>query len=261
MNDPTPGASPPGMATVYRATLDALAQYGPRRTGVTHIARLAGTNRPYLYRNWSSPRALLQDATLAELHRLLHVAGDLTDRLPPGCLEVHRVVRAARLLREHPVVRTLARTAPELAHAAVLRPTTVWHRAAWAWLRDDVAGRLPRDTRDTTVRALLTTALPYALTPPPDAPDPDTTKPDTTKPGTTHPDTTRPDTPDPGAARAAVDRRLSQALHPCLGLPADCPHCHPHRGDAANAGSTGNDTGAANHGGAGDDEQRGEDAP
>ncbi|MFF3908396.1 hypothetical protein ACFYZJ_20970 [Streptomyces sp. NPDC001848] len=192
----------PGTGTVYRATLDALAQYGPRRVGVTHVARLARCNRSYLYRNWAGPQVLIRDATLAELQRLLHVAREVPGPLPPPrCLAVRVVVRAARLLREHPVVRTMALTAPELVHAAVLRPATVWHRTAWDWLHRHVTGYLPRGTtRDTVTLAVLATALPYALTPPPEV-------------------------PDHAAEREAVDRRLSLALHACLGLPPACPDC------------------------------------
>jgi AcrR family transcriptional regulator len=190
------------VGTVHRATVDALAQHGPRRTGVTHIARLAGTNRPYLYRNWPGPEALIREATLAELERVLHVAGLLPDPVPPApCIPVHLVVRAARLLREHPVIGAMARTGPELAHAAVLRPDTVWHDTAWTWLYGKVTHHLPRGSaQDTATRAVFTTALPYALTPPPDS-------------------------PDPLAERAAIDRALSLALHPCLGLPLDCRTC------------------------------------
>lgn len=194
----------PGTGTVYRATLDALAQYGPRRVGVTHVARLARCNRSYLYRNWAGHQVLIRDATLAELRRLLQVACEAPGPLPPPrCLAVRVVVRAARLLREHPATRAMALTAPDLTHAAVLRPTTVWHRTACDWLRRHVTGHLPRGaTQDTVTLAVLTTALPYALTPPSED-------------------------PDPTAEREAVDHRLSLALHSCLGLPPACPDCAP----------------------------------
>ena len=188
------------MSTVYRATLDALAVHGPRRVGVTHIARLADTNRPFFYRNWATPSVLLRDATLRELERLLHIAREVPDPPPqPQCQAVRRVVRAARLLREHPVVGAMARTEPALTYAAVLRPNTVWHQTAWHWLSEHVTGHLPRGTeQDTVTVAVLTTALPYALIPPEAS-------------------------PDPIAERASVDRRLSQAVHACLGLPPACP--------------------------------------
>ncbi len=201
MSGSTPSLWQPGTGTVYRAALDALAQYGPRRVGMTHIARLARCNRAYLYRNWAGPQALIRNATLTELARLLDVARDVPDPLPPRCLSVRIVVRAARLVREHPAARTMALSSPELVHAAALRPTTVWHRTAWSWLREHVTGHLPRGaTQDTVTLAVLTIALPYALTPPPDS-------------------------PDPAAERQAVDRRVSQALHPCLGLPPECLDC------------------------------------
>jgi len=192
--------APPGMATVYRATLDALAVRGPRRVGITHIAQLAGANRPFFYRNWATPHVLLRDATSQELKRLLHLAREVPGPLPPPrCHGVRMVVRAARLLREHPVVAAMARTEPALTYAAVLRPDTPWHRTAQHWLTEHVTAHLPSGTeQDTATLAVLTTALPYALIPPEES-------------------------PDPAAERAAVDGRLSQALHACLGLPLACP--------------------------------------
>jgi len=201
MNGSTRFLSPPGMATVHRATLDALAEHGPRRVGVTHIARRANSNRQFFYRNWASPQALVVDVTLKELRRLLHVAREVTHPLPPHCLAVRIVVRAARLLREHPVVRAVALTDPVLVHSAVLRPTSVWHQMAMAWLREHVIGSLQGVTdRDATALAVLTTALPYALTPPPDS-------------------------SDPAAEREDIDRRVGLAVHGCLGLPPACPDC------------------------------------
>lgn len=193
------------MGAVYRATLDALAEHGPRRVGVTHIARLARCNRSRLYRNWRSTQALIRDATLAELKRVLDVARDVPGPLPPPrCLAVRVVVRAARLLREHPVIRTMAVTDPEFTHGAVLRPTTIWHATAWSWLGRHVTAHLPMGAaQDTVTLAVLTTALPYALTPPPDSPD----------------------RSDPDAERASLDDRLSLTLHRCLELPAPCPDC------------------------------------
>lgn len=187
---------------MYRATLNALAQYGPRRTGVTHIARLARCNRSYLYRNWASPQTLIREATLTELRRLLDVACQPPGTLPPPpCLSVLVVVRAARLLREHPVVGAMARREPELAFAAVLNPNSIWHRTAWHWLCTHVTARIPRGAeQDMATLTVLTTALPYALTPLPDA-------------------------ADPAAWRASVARRVSLALHAGLGLPPACPDC------------------------------------
>jgi AcrR family transcriptional regulator len=195
--------APPGTGTVYRATLDALAQYGPRRAGMTQIARLAATNRPFLYRNWASREALVREATRLELKRLLFLAREVADPLPPRCLEARSVVRAARLVREHPVVGTLAHTAPESVHAAILRPVTEWHAMAWSWLCGHVTAHLAAGPeRDSTTLAVLTTALPYALTPPVDSSDPE--------------------------ERATIDARLSTAVHLCLGATSSCPPpCQP----------------------------------
>ncbi|MET7679129.1 TetR/AcrR family transcriptional regulator [Streptomyces sp. NPDC005423] len=70
---------------MYRATLDALAAHGPRRAGVTHIARLADTNRPFIYRNWPTPYVLLRDSTLRELRRVLDLAREVPG--PPSAPE------------------------------------------------------------------------------------------------------------------------------------------------------------------------------
>ncbi|MEV6940736.1 TetR/AcrR family transcriptional regulator [Streptomyces sp. NPDC051172] len=190
--------------TVHRAVLDALAEHGPRRVGVTHIARLADTNRPFIYRNWRSPRALLEEATLHELRRVLHRAREVPGGpLSENCLAVRTVVRAAGLLRGHPVVRAMARTDPALTYAAVLHPTTAWHQLAWHWLSDHVTGHLPRGAeQDSVTLAVLTAALPYALVP------------------SGNPQ-------ESAAENAAVDRRLGQVLHACLGVPLNCPACEP----------------------------------
>jgi AcrR family transcriptional regulator len=194
--------APPGIGTVYRATLDALAQYGPRRAGMTQIARLADTNRPFLYRNWSGREALIREATRLELRRLLHVAREVSEPLPPRCLQARFVVRAARLLREHPVIGTMARVDPELVHFAILRPVTDWHTTAWFWLREHVTGHITEEAeRDRATLAVLTTALPYALTPATNSSDPE--------------------------ERATIDARLSTAVHACLAAPTPCAGPQP----------------------------------
>lgn len=184
---------------MYRATLDAMAMRGPRRVGVTHIARLADSNRQFFYRNWTSPQVLLREATLQELKRVLHLALEVPSPPPaPECLGVHFVARAARMLREHPVVAAMARTEPAMTYAAVLRTDTEWHGIAWQWLTEHVTPHLRGSAeRDMVTLAVLTTALPYALIPPEEPPS--------------------------EAERAAVDSRLSQALHACIGLPPTCP--------------------------------------
>ncbi|MFR9798590.1 TetR/AcrR family transcriptional regulator [Streptomyces sp. MS06] len=208
MTGSRPSASPPGtgVGTVHRAALEALARHGPRRTGITHIARLARCDRSYLYRHWGDAGTLLREAALREFHRLLLVAREVPGRLPPPrCLPVLLVLRAARLLREHPVVGALARQEPEAVHAAVLDTGTVWHGTAWEWLCAHVTADLPAGARrDAVTLAVLTAALPYALTPPAAA-----------------------DAGRAAEARAVVDRRLGLTLHACLGLPPDCLDCVP----------------------------------
>ncbi|NUR00346.1 MAG: helix-turn-helix transcriptional regulator [Streptomyces sp.] len=189
--------APPGTGAVLRATLEALAQYGPRRAGMTQIARLADTNRLFLYRNWAGREALVEQAVRLELRRLLHLAREVREPLPSPCMEARIVVRAARLLREHPVVGTAARTDPELVHTAILRPATELHTTAWFWLSEHVTGHITEPAaRERTTLAILTSALPYALTPPAD--------------------------PSDLSERAAIDDRLNTAVHLCLAAPSPC---------------------------------------
>ncbi|NGO41916.1 hypothetical protein [Streptomyces ureilyticus] len=63
----------------------------------------AATSRQYLYRNWPDFQVLIQKACEAELDRLLDVAS-CTGGTPPQTSRLPaQIVRAARLLREHPV--------------------------------------------------------------------------------------------------------------------------------------------------------------
>ncbi|MBA4864828.1 hypothetical protein H1V43_26465 [Streptomyces sp. PSKA54] len=197
-----PDHAPPGMTQVHRAVVDTMAMYGPRRVPLAHVARLAGTNRQFLYRNWPRTSNLVRQACEGELRRVLHAAAEVGDPFPPLCLAVEQVVRAARLIREHPVTEAAARTAPDLLLKSLTGPATPLHTQALHWLyeRLDVL-RFHKDL-ESTGRLILTVAAPFALLPP---------------------------TPKSRDERTRLDTRLRSALHACLSPAPPCTACAPPR--------------------------------
>lgn len=190
--------APPGIGTVYRAVLATLAEHGPRRPPLAQVARLAATNRQYLYRNWPDFQVLIQKACEAELDRLLYVASDTGGTLPPPCRVPAQIVRAARLLREHPVTHATARTSPDLLLTALTRPATALHTRALYWVQARLYESRPGTDHSTMARTLFTVAAPFALVPPPS---------------------------DDPSDRELLNARLSTALHACLGLAPACSDC------------------------------------
>ncbi|GGL06200.1 TetR/AcrR family transcriptional regulator [Streptomyces flaveus] len=190
--------APPGMGTVYRAVLATLAEHGPRRPPIAEIARRAATSRQYLYRNWPDFQVLIQKACKAELDRLLDVASCTGGTLPQPCRLPAQLVRAARLLREHPVTRATARTSPDLLLTALTRPTTALHTRALYWVQAGLCISQPSADHSTTARTLFTVTAPFALVPPPW---------------------------DDPSDRELLNTRLSTALHACLGLTPACSDC------------------------------------
>jgi hypothetical protein len=191
------------MGTVYRAVLDTMAEHGPRQPPIAQIARLAFTNRQFLYRNWPDPKILFRDACAAELDRLLHRAADVPgagdDPMPPTCHVIAQIVRAARLLREHPVTQATARTSPDLCLAALAGPVTPFHVRALHWVQGRLCTLHSGGTDlETLAEALFTVAAPFALIPPA--------------------------SPSP-AERARLDRQLRSALHSCLSTTPACTNC------------------------------------
>ncbi|MFJ5305533.1 TetR/AcrR family transcriptional regulator [Streptomyces sp. NPDC088350] len=194
--------APPGMGTVYRAVLDTMAEHGPRQPPIAQIARLASTNRQFIYRNWPDPKVLFRDACMAELDSLLHRAAEVPgvgdDPMPPTCHVITQIVRAARLLREHPVTQAAARTSPDLCLAALTWPVTPFHERGLQWMRGRLFTLHPGKDLETLAEALLTVTAPFALIPP-------------TSPGP--------------AEQARLDSRLHSALHSCLSTTPACTDC------------------------------------
>jgi len=183
--------APPGVGAVYRAVLATLAEHGPRRPPLAEVARRAATSRQYLYRNWPDFQVLIQKACEAELGRLLDVASCTGGTLPQPSRLPAQIVRAARLLREHPVTRATARTSPDLLLTALTRPTTTLHTRALYWVQEGLYLWRPGRDHSDLARTLFTVTAPFALVPPPT---------------------------DDLSDRELLDTRLSTALHSCLGL-------------------------------------------
>lgn len=192
------------MGAVYRAVLDTMAEHGARQPPIAQIARLALTNRQFLYRNWPKPENLFRDACAAELNRILSVAADTEATgtgdgpTPPSCHVIAQIVRAARLLREHPVTEATARTSPDLCLAALAGSATPLHLRALHWLRGRLYTLHSGGDLEIMADALLTIATPFALIPP----------------------------ASPGPAeRTRLDTQLCSALHSCLSSPPACTSC------------------------------------
>ncbi|MEV5534366.1 hypothetical protein [Streptomyces prunicolor] len=194
--------APPGMGTMYRAVLDTMAEHGPRQPPIAQIARLAFTNRQFIYRNWPDLTVLFRDACAAELDRVLHraaeVPGTWDDPLPPTCHVIAQIVRAARMLREHPVTLATARTSPDLCLTALAGPVTPFHTSARQWVRSCLYTLHSGRELEARAEALCTVAAPFALVPP---------------------------TSSEPAERARLDEQLRSALHLCLTSSPACADC------------------------------------
>ncbi|WP_406382423.1 TetR/AcrR family transcriptional regulator [Streptomyces sp. NBC_01618] len=221
--------APPSQTLIYSAVVQSMAEHGPRKMNMALAARIAETDRQLLYRNWPDRQVLVREAAESELQRVLFVASDLLSEQEGVCQVAEMIVRAARMVREHPVTRTTARTDPDLLRNALLDMDTRLHGRARYWLEglfpEPLARTLPPMywLRDV----LLTIAAPFALTPPEephtDSGPADSSHADYSRPDTSRPDTSRTNTSRTNTSRAALDRRLRVTLHVCLGAAPDCP--------------------------------------
>ncbi|WP_306318443.1 MULTISPECIES: hypothetical protein [unclassified Streptomyces] len=192
--------NPPALTAVHRAVVTAMGDHGPLRVPRTEVARLAGTDRQFLLRNWPDRHKLHLAAVKGELQRLLRVAAELADfsDMPPSaCLAVRQIVRAARLVREHPVTAATARTEPGLLHAALLQAPGPLHNIALSWITGGPLVQQARETRDfgALAQLMFAVALPFALTP-------------------------------GSGEREAHNARLARLLHTCTTGTAVCSHCN-----------------------------------
>ncbi|MFJ2877842.1 hypothetical protein ACIPJN_11000 [Streptomyces sp. NPDC086796] len=194
--------APPSLGLIYSAVLQSVAEHGPRKMNLALAARLADTDRQLLYRNWPDRNALVRESVESELQRVLFIASDLCSEQEGLCRVAEKIVRAARMVREHPVTRATARTDPDLLRGALLGGDTQMHGWARYWL----VGLFPRPSAWTPQHLrllpdiLLGVAAPFALTPP--------------------------EEPHTDSERSQLDTRLRITLHLCLGIAPDCP-CAP----------------------------------
>ncbi len=97
---------------ILAAAASCVGDFGPERVTLAEIARRAGVSRPTVYRRWPDTRAIL--------------ASLLTDRITGAWREapsgsrgrealVERIVAVASRLRRDDLIRTVLRSAPELA--------------------------------------------------------------------------------------------------------------------------------------------------
>ncbi|MFE7106195.1 hypothetical protein ACFU98_12455 [Streptomyces sp. NPDC057575] len=191
--------APPSLSLVYSAVLQSMAEHGPRKMNLALVARLAETDRQLLYRNWPDRNVLVRECADHELQRVLFVAGNLRSEQEGLCRVAEKIVRAARMVREHPVTRATARTDPDLLRGALLSYDTRLHGRARHWLNDLFPWQLARSIPNLRLLSdvLLTVAAPFALTPP--------------------------EEPHTDSERSELDARLRITLHLCLGIAPDCP--------------------------------------
>lgn len=85
------------------AARDCVLAYGVRRTTLTDVARRAGVSRMSIYRRWPDVTSLVADLMSREWHNVITTS-------PPT---VEGIVKVARALREHPLLRKILEADPE----------------------------------------------------------------------------------------------------------------------------------------------------
>ncbi|NHD17803.1 MULTISPECIES: TetR/AcrR family transcriptional regulator [unclassified Actinopolyspora] len=97
---------------ILDAARDCVLAVGMRRTTLTEVARRAGVSRPTVYRRWQDVRSLTADLLTRELRALLPAdSGTSGNARVRG---VDRIVSTAAAVREHPLLRKILETDPEL---------------------------------------------------------------------------------------------------------------------------------------------------
>ncbi|SFD61826.1 transcriptional regulator, TetR family [Actinopolyspora alba] len=97
---------------ILDAARECVLAVGMRRTTLTEVARRAGVSRPTVYRHWQDMRSLAADLLTRELRALLpddeETGGDARER------GLDRIVSTVAAVREHPLLRKILETDPEL---------------------------------------------------------------------------------------------------------------------------------------------------
>ncbi|SDJ67546.1 transcriptional regulator, TetR family [Actinopolyspora mzabensis] len=97
---------------ILDAARECVLAVGMRRTTLTEVARRAGVSRPTVYRHWQDMRSLTADLLTRELRSLLpsedETGGNARER------GLDRIVSTVATVREHPLLRKILETDPEL---------------------------------------------------------------------------------------------------------------------------------------------------
>jgi AcrR family transcriptional regulator len=131
---------------ILAAAASCVSDFGVERVTLAEIARRAGVSRPTVYRRWPDTRAIL--------------ASLLTDRITGAWREapspatgrealVERIVAVASRLRSDDLIRTVLRSAPELAMVYITGRLGTSQQI----VIDLVADELRKAQSDSTVRA------------------------------------------------------------------------------------------------------------
>ncbi|SDP17340.1 transcriptional regulator, TetR family [Actinopolyspora xinjiangensis] len=97
---------------ILDAARECVLAVGMRRTTLTEVARRAGVSRPTVYRHWPDMRSLAADLLTRELRSLL--PGDDATEGNARVRGVDRIVSTVAAVREHPLLRKILETDPEL---------------------------------------------------------------------------------------------------------------------------------------------------
>ncbi|MGJ7907636.1 TetR/AcrR family transcriptional regulator [Actinopolyspora sp. H202] len=97
---------------ILDAARECVLAVGMRRTTLTEVARRAGVSRPTVYRHWQDMRSLAADLLTRELRSLLpsddEAGGSARER------GLDRIISTVAAIREHPLLRKILETDPEL---------------------------------------------------------------------------------------------------------------------------------------------------
>ena len=170
LRDPARPAEPSTTERILDAALEAFSTQGIKATTMTRIARDAGISREWLYRHYPSRGAVVVAVTQREIARFIdQLALDVTGAPDFDGALTEAFVFAVEFLRDHPLVRQIRVTEPEVltgnilaGTASVVGPAV---RAATAYIR--LIGDLPEDDAafvgDTLIRLVLSiVAVPHS---------------------------------------------------------------------------------------------------
>lgn len=146
------------------AILDAarasVAQFGIRRTTLSDIARLAGVSRMTVYRRYPDLPAVLRDLMTREFGGLMDGIERSVDGPNGRARLVARVDASVRALREHPLLRKLLDSDPELLLPYLLGRLGETQRHGLELIAHDVAeGQADGSIRPGDKRVLAFTVL------------------------------------------------------------------------------------------------------